>query len=125
MTDTGFKKYDTFSETIYFVRLAQDAKSFQRKDGEPDDVVLTFCDNNRIPNHEDLWVDARVVKFQSERASKFMKGDICQIKGKLRWKKQDDGSYRGKIYDAIVHSYTPTRDREATKDLVSETPAFE
>ena len=107
---TEFKKYDTYSTTTYLVRLAQDAKVFPRKD-EGEDVVLTFCDNSRIDNTENLWVDARVVKFQSPRAKGYKKGDEVQVTGKLRFKKQDDGTIRGKIYDAIINSFVKLADR--------------
>lgn len=112
MTETReYTKYDTFASVTYLVRLAQDAKIFKRADDKGEDVVLTFCDSNRIPNHEDMWVDARVAKFQADRAAKFQKGDVVQIIGKLRFKRQDDGTYRGKIYDAVVSSFVSTRDR--------------
>ena len=115
---TEYKKYDTFAETTYLVRLAQDAKVFERKDSG-EDVVLTFCDNSRVDNTEDLWVDARVARFQAERAKNFKKGDELQIRGKLRFKRQDDGTYRGKIYDAVVNSFVKLSDRggEAEKGL--------
>ena len=66
-TEYTGKKFDTYANTTYLVRLAQDAKVFPRKD-EGEDVVLTFCDNSRIDSTETLWVDARVVKFQAPRA---------------------------------------------------------
>jgi hypothetical protein len=121
-----FQKYDTFSETTYLVRLAQDAKVFTRDKGDGDDVVLTFCDNTRITGTEDLWVDARVARFISERAKGFRKGDEVQIKGKLRFKRQNDGTMRGKIYDAMVNSFVKLRDRNGdapTEDPVP--PTFE
>lgn len=105
-----FKKYDTYAQTTYLVRLAQDAKSFDRTDGEKD-VVLTFCDNSRIDKTESLWVDARVVKFQAPRAVGYKKGDEVQITGKLRFKRQDDGTIRGKIYDAVVNSFVKLSER--------------
>ena len=40
------------------------------------------------------------------------KGDIAWIKGKLRFKRQEDGQVRGKIYDAVVSTFTPTADRD-------------
>jgi hypothetical protein len=115
MADYTGKKFDTFAETTYLVRLAQDAKVFERKDGG-EDVVLTFCDNSRVETTEDMWVDARVAKFQSDRAKLHKKGDEIQVKGKLRFKKQDDGTYRGKIYDAVVSSFVALSKRagEAT-----------
>lgn len=116
------KKYDTFATTIYLVRLAQDAKVFKRDDGG-DDVVLTFCDNSRIESTESMWVDARVAKFQSDRAKAYLKGDELQIQGKLRFKKQDDGSMRGKIYDATINSFTALRDRVA--EQAPSRPTFE
>lgn len=112
-----FKKLDTFSTTTYFVKLAADPKVYVREDNGHD-VVLTFCDSSRFDNLEDLWVDARVVRYQSDRAKKYRKGDIVQIKGKLRFKRQEDGKYRGKIYDATVDSFTPMAERE---ELVPET----
>jgi hypothetical protein len=107
---TEYKKYDTFATTTYFVRLAQDAKVFARPDGG-EDVVVTFCDNTRIAGTEDLWVDARVTKFLTDRAKGYRKGDEVQVSGKLRFKKQDDGSIRGKIYDATVNSFISMKDR--------------
>jgi hypothetical protein len=106
-----FKKLDTFSETTYMVKLAQDPKVYPRDDGSHD-VVLTFCDSSKFDNHQDLWVDARVVRGQSERAKKMRKGDIVQIKGKMRYKLQEDGKIRGKIFDAVFNSFTPTAERE-------------
>lgn len=105
------KKLDTFAETVYLVKLAQDPKVYTRDDGSHD-VVLTFCDSSRFDNHQDLWVDARVVRGQSERAKKMRKGDEVQVKGKLRFKTQEDGKIRGKIFDAVFYSFTKTMDRE-------------
>jgi hypothetical protein len=110
MEKTEFKKYDTFATTTYLVRLAQNAKVFPRDDGG-EDVVLTFCDNSRVDKTLDLWVDARVVKFQGERAKLFAKGDEVQVTGKLRIKEQKDGTVRGKIYDAVVNSFVNTKER--------------
>jgi hypothetical protein len=112
----GFIKFDTFASTIYLVKLAQDAKIYKNEPDEEgqtrgDDVVLTFCDNSRFNNTEDLWVDARVIGFQKDRAKGLRKGDQVQITGKLRFKKNDDGTYRGKIYDAIISSFVNTRGR--------------
>lgn len=109
-TEYTGKKFDTYANTTYLVRLAQDAKVFDRKD-EGQDVVLTFCDNSRIDSTETLWVDARVVKFQAPRAKGYKKGDEVQVMGKLRFKKQDDGTLRGKIYDAVVNSFVKLSDR--------------
>jgi single-stranded DNA-binding protein len=106
-----YKKLDTYAQTIYLVKLAQDPKVYKRED-ESHDVVLTFCDSSRFDNLEDLWVDARVVRGQSDRAKRLRKGDMVQIAGKLRFKKQDDGKIRGKIYDAVVQTFTQTADRE-------------
>ena len=103
-------KFDTYSETNYLVRLAQDPKTFPRKDGG-EDVVLTFVDNSRIEGTEEMWVDARVAKFQAERSKKYLKGDEVQVKGKLRFKKQNDGALRGKIYDATVQSFVKLSER--------------
>jgi hypothetical protein len=100
-----FKKFDTYAQTTYLVRLAQDAKVFERKDGSGVDVVLTFPDNSRIEGTETMWIDARVAKFQSDRAKNFKKGNEVQVVGKLRFKKQDDGTLRGKIYDAVTSSF--------------------
>lgn len=118
------KKFDTYATTIYFVRLAQDAKVFKRKD-EGEDVVLTFCDDSRVEGTEQLWVDARIIKFQSERAKKYLKGDLVQIEGKLRFKLQDDGKYRGKIYDAKVNSFEKLSDRGTSEAASASTPTFE
>lgn len=106
-----FTKLDTFAEITYMVKLAADPKAYPRDDGSHD-VVLTFCDSSRFDNHVDLWVDARIVRGQSERAKKYRKGDEVQIKGKLRIKMQDDGKPRGKIFDATVNSFVKTADRE-------------
>ncbi len=121
---TEFKTYDTFATTTYLVKLAADPRSFKRDDGKPDDVTVTFADNSRIAGTETLWVDARVAGFQAERTLKYRKGDIVQVSGKLRFKKQDDGSLRGKIYDAIINSFVPTADRGMGGDNAG-TPAFE
>lgn len=117
---TEYKKFDTHATTIYLVRLAQDAKVFDRKDGGTD-VVLTFCDNSRIDGTETLWVDARVAKFQSDRAKDYKKGDEVQIMGKLRFKKQDDGTLRGKVYDATISSFVKLAARAGTTPA-AETP---
>ena len=119
---TEFKKYDSFTRYTALVRLAQDAKVFERKDGG-EDVVLTYCDNSRVNETLDIWVDARVARHQADRAKKYRKGDEVQIEGKLRFKKQDDGNIRGKIYDAIVNSFAKLSDREGGGK--TETPAFE
>lgn len=118
-----FKKYDTFAETTYLVRLAQDAKVFDRTDGG-EDIVLTFCDNSRVETTEDMWVDARLARFQNERGKLLRKGDDIQVRGKLRFKKQDDGSYRGKIYDAVFNSFVILRDRAAPVKVDAK-PMFE
>lgn len=106
-----FKRYDTHAQTTYLVRLAQDAKVFDRKDGSGSDVVLTFPDNSRIEGTETMWIDARVAKFQSDRSKGYKKGDEVQVIGKLRFKKQDDGTLRGKIYDATVNSFVKLGER--------------
>lgn len=108
-------KYDTFAEITYLVKLAQDPKVFKRDDGG-EDVVLTFCDNSRIEGTEDMWVDARVAKFISERAKKYRKGDEVQIKGKLRFKRNNEGGLRGKIYDAMVNSFAKLSERGTATD---------
>ena len=105
-----YTKLDTFSETTYMVKLAADPKAYPRDDGSHD-VVLTFCDSSRFDNHEDMWVDARVVRGQSDRAKKMRKGDQVQIKGKLRYKRQEDGKVRGKIFDAVFQSFVNTSER--------------
>lgn len=127
---TEYKKYDTFATTTYLVKLAQDATVFTRSDGEGEDVVLTFVDNSRIESTIDtLWVDARVVRYQSERCKLYRKGDEVQVTGKLRLKEQKDGSIRGKIYDAQVNSFTPLKGRDAEGARQSpgagNTPTFE
>lgn len=109
--ENTFKKLDTFSETTYMVKLAADPKVYKRDDGSHD-VVLTFCDSSRFDNHEDLWVDARVVRGQADRAKKMRKGDQVQIRGKMRYKRQEDGKVRGKIFDAVFYSFVPTSERE-------------
>ncbi len=119
-----FKTYDTFSQTTYLVKLAQDAKTFKRDDGKPDDVSLTFADNSRIKGTETLWVDARVIPFHADRASKLRKGDIVQLVGKVRYKRQDDGSMRGKIYDAYLSSFVNTQERDGAAPEAGR-PAFE
>lgn len=125
--DREFKKFDTYSTTTYLVRLAQDATVFTRKDGEGEDVVLTFIDTSRVDNTMDLWVDARVVRYQADRAKLFRKGDEVQITGKVRYKEQKDGRVRGKIYDASVQSFVALKGREAEGAAVatSSTPSFE
>lgn len=119
----GYKKYDTFAKTIYLVKLAQDAKVFKRDDDKGEDVVLTFCDNSRIEGTQEMWVDARVKSFMNERAKKYRKGDTVQVSGKLRFKIQDDGGVRGKIYDAEVDSFVNTNER--TEGAAEGRPAFE
>lgn len=108
---TEYKKMDTFARTVYMVKLASDPKVYVRDDGSHD-VVLTFCDSSRFDNLEDMWVDARVVRGQSDRAKRLRKGDIVQIEGKLRFKAQDNGKMRGKIYDAVYSSFTQVAERE-------------
>lgn len=120
-------KFDTHAKTIYLVRLAQDAKVFPRKSGDGEDVVLTFVDGSRIEGTEELWVDARVAKFQADRAKGYRKGDEVQIDGKLRFKLQDDGKIRGKIYDAVVSSFVKLGERatEGEAETKGGTPVFE
>lgn len=120
-SDKEFKKLDTFARTVYMVKLAQDPKAYNREDGGVD-VVLTFCDSSRFEKLEDMWVDARVIRGQSERARKLRKGDIVQIEGKLRFKIQNDGRWRGKVYDAVISTFTPTADRS---EVESQAPNFE
>lgn len=117
-TKTEYKKLDTFAETQYMVKLAQDPKVYKRDDGSHD-VVLTFCDSSRFDNLIDMWVDARVVRGQADRAKRLRKGDIVWIKGKLRFKRQEDGQVRGKIYDAVVSTFTPTADRAEVEPAVN------
>jgi hypothetical protein len=125
MSETEFKKYDSFAEYSILVRLAQDAKVFPRKDGG-EDVVVTFCDNSRVNETMDMWVDARIARHQAERAKGYRKGDELLIKGKLRFKLQKDGTIRGKIYDATVNSFTKLKDRPgAAGPEATDTPAFE
>lgn len=105
-----YKKLDTFARTVYLVKLAQDPKVYTREDGSHD-VVLTFCDTSRFEKLLDMWVDARVVRGQSDRAKRLRKGDEVQIEGKTRYKLQDDGKVRGKIYDAVISTFTRTAER--------------
>lgn len=119
--DGTMKKLDTFAEYSVYVKLAADPKVYEREDKSLD-VVLTFCDSSRFDNHVDLWVDARVVRGQSERARKFRKGDMVWIKGKLRFKRQNDGGIRGKVFDATVSSFQNTSERE---EIVPTEPVFE
>lgn len=106
-----YTKLDTFADYSVYVKLAADPKAYPRDDGSHD-VVLTFCDSSRFDNHVDLWVDARVVRGQSERAKKMRKGDMVTIRGKLRFKRQEDGTIRGKIFDAVFNSFVSTAERE-------------
>ena len=105
-----YTKLDTFSETIYMVKLAADPKAFIRQD-ESLDVVLTFIDTSRFKGHMDLWVDARVLRAHSERAMKFRKGDIVQLRSKLRFRLNNNGTIRGKMFDAYVSSFVNTSER--------------
>lgn len=122
------KKFDTYADTTYLVRLAQDAKVFDRtKDGAKvgEDVVLTFVDSSRITGTEDLWVDARIAAFQSDRAKGYRKGDEVQIRAKLRFKRQDNGEIRGKMYDAVVSSFVKLSERNAEAAPDTGAPVFE
>lgn len=128
MADYTGKKFDTYATTTYLVRLAQDAKVFERKDGKGIDVSLTFVDNSRIEGTEEMWVDARVLSFQADRAKNYAKGDEVQVTGKLRFKRQEDGTLRGKIYDARVESFVKLSERNAPPAAVetaTSRPAFE
>lgn len=119
------KKFDTHATTTYLVRLTGDAKVFDRlKDGEKvgEDVVLTFIDTSWLEDNEDMWVDARVVSFLAGRAKRYRKGDEVQVSGKLRFKRQKDGTLRGKIYDAHVASFVKLSERE---DAAPSAPVFE
>jgi len=122
------KRFDTYSTYTAYVRLTNDAKVFQGKDkeGNPrEDVLLTYCDNSRFEKTEELWVDARVANWHAERAKKLKKGDAVQLTGKLRFVKRDDGTVRGKIYDAQMATFADFG-REAdgqTEDPIP--PAFE
>ena len=114
-----YKKMDTYAKTTYFVRLAQDPRVFPREDGTQD-VVITFVDSSRFDNLETLWVDARVHRVQADRAKKLRKGDKLQVEGKLRFKRQGDGSMRGKIYDAffsILDGISEREDMTAAEDV--------
>lgn len=124
--EKSYKKFDTFASITYLVKLAQDAKVYTRED-KGEDVVLTFCDNSRIEGTEELWVDARVARFQAERARLYRKGDAVQISGKLRFKRQNDGQIRGKIYDATVDSFVFTGDRKSEVEAPADPvpPQFE
>lgn len=106
-----YKKLDTFATTIYLVKLAQDPKVYTRDDGAHD-VVLSFCDSSRFDNLEDLWVDARLIRSHGDRGKRLRKGDMVQLSGKLRFKRQEDGKYRGKIYDAVLSTFTQTAERD-------------
>lgn len=117
----GYKKLDTFSETTALVKLAADPKVYIREDKSLD-VVLVYCDSSRFDNHQDLWVDARVIRSQQDRARKFRKGDMVQIRGKMRYKKQNDGGLRGKIFDAYIQSFTNTSERT---EIEPTEPTFE
>lgn len=111
MSEKEYKKLDTFATYTVLVKLAQDPKVYVRDDGTHD-VVLTFCDSSRFENLEDMWVDARVIRGQADRSKRLRKGDEVQITGKLRFKRQDDGKVRGKIYDAVISTFTKTAERE-------------
>jgi hypothetical protein len=124
MAETSFKKLDTFATYTAYVKLAADPKVYVRDDGSHD-VVLTFCDSSRFEQLEDLWVDARVVRGQSDRAKKMRKGDQVQVSGKLRFKRQEDGKYRGKIYDAVFNSFVPTVEREEIGPMENGHAKFE
>lgn len=115
-----YTKLDTFSESRYYVKLAADPKVYTRDD-QAHDVVLTFCDSSRFDTHMDLWIDARVVRGQADRAKKFRKGDLVVVSGKLRFKQQEDGKIRGKIFDAVVQSFTNTSEREEMAPSESKT----
>src|SRR5688500_133796 len=119
-----FTKLDTFAETVYMVKLAADPKAYPRDAGSLY-VLLTFCDSSRFETHEDLWVDARVVRGQSERAKKMRKGHAVQIKGKVRYKRQEDGKYRGKIFDAVFQSFVNTSERAEIEVAGSTGAKFE
>lgn len=124
MSDYTGKKFDTYAETTYLVRLAVDAKTWTREKDGGEDVVLTFVDNSRLDNNESLWVDARVANFQAERAKGYLKGDIVQVKGKLRFvKSKKDGEMRGKMYDATVQSFVSLKERGAEAPETTP-PAF-
>lgn len=104
-----FKKFDTYADYTTLVRLATDAKVYPREanagEQQGEDVVLTFCDNSRIENTVEMWIDARLHPFHNELGKKMRKGDVVQIRGKLRWRLGNDGSLRGKIYDAKLATY--------------------
>ncbi len=124
MSEREFKKFDTFAQTDYFVRLAQDPRVFVREDGSHD-VVLTFVDTSRFDNLEDLWVDARVRAYLADRAKKLRKGDTVQVIGKLRFKRMKNGDYRGKIYDAVFNALHSLAEREEMQPTGTEEPNFE
>lgn len=106
-----YKKLDTFATYTALVKLASDPHVYLRED-QSHDVVLTFCDSSRFDNLEDMWVDARVMRNQADRSKRLRKGDEVQITGKLRFKRQNDGKYRGKIYDAVISTFVKTAERE-------------
>lgn len=119
-----YTKLDTFSETVYMVKLAADPKAFIREDKSVD-VVLTFVDTSRFDNHMELWVDARVLRGHSDRAQKFRKGDQVMIRGKLRFRQNPEtGRVRGKIFDAFVSSFVNTSERTPVEGQMPNEVAF-
>lgn len=117
-TPKTYTKLDTFSETIYMVKLAGDPKAFLREDGSVD-VVVTFVDTSRFEKHMELWVDARVLRGQADRAQRFRKGDQVMVRGKLRLvqDEKDPTRIRGKIFDAFVSSFVNTSERAAVEPM--------
>lgn len=123
---TQYKRYDSYTTYTAMVRLTGEPKVFQGKDkeGKPrEDVVLPFVDSSRIEGTEDLWVDARVAPWHAERAKKLHKGDTVQLTGKLRFKKNDNGEIRGKMYDVQMATFADFgRESDGAGDVP---PAFE
>lgn len=122
-------KFDTYAQTTYYVRLAGDARTYEREDKEGEDVVITFMDSSRVNNTEDLWVDARVARFQADRAKLLKKGDEVQVEGKLRFKLDREGKMRGKMYDVTFKTFAKLSDRVTVTEPVTEanmvnTPVF-
>ncbi len=127
MAEYTGKKFDTYSTYTAFVRLTNDAKVFEGKDKEGnlrEDVVLTFVDNSRLDTTESLWVDARVAVWHAGRAKKLKKGDAVQLSGKLRFKKNDNGELRGKIYDAQMATFADFGRESDNQDGDPIPPAF-
>jgi hypothetical protein len=114
--------YSTKNRTFYTnVRLARDAKAFEKKGDQPAATALLFFHTSKGQDADvpiDVWV-----RRGSDLASLLRKGDICTIHGRLEFKNDNQGQLRGVLYDAEVETLVNLKERGPL--TTESTPAFE